>query len=346
MATAVRPLGTRPELASFTVPMRHQNVVVFGGSGFIGGHVVARLVDAGRRVTVVTRRREHAQSLILLPTVDVVEANLEDGPRLERILRGQDAVINLIGILHSRRGKPYGPDFARLHVEWPSHLMERVRAAGVARVLHMSALGAAADAPSMYLRSKADGERAVTRATGVHWTVMRPSVVFGADDHFMNLFATLARWSPVLPLACASARFQPVWVGDVGQAFVAALDDPGSYGRTYELAGPRIYTLAEIVRIAAAASGHRRPILALPRALARIQAWTFEHLPGPTLISRDNLDSMQVDSIASGALPGLEALASSGRPIRPTSLEAVAVEQLGGDNPRAHLYLYRARAHR
>lgn len=322
--------------------MRHQRVLVIGGSGFIGSVMVARLAAQGRTVIVPTRRFARARPLITLPTVEVVEADVHDRDALSRLVAGVDAVINLVGILHSQRGDPYGPDFARAHVDLPRAIVAAMHAHGVTRLLHMSALGAATDAPSMYLRSKADGEAAARSEPGIAPTIFRPSVVFGPGDRFLNLFAKLAAWSPLLPIAGASARFQPIYVGDVAQAFVQALDEPRTLGQTYVLAGPRTYSLRELVRLAANASGHRRPVFSLPRALSRMQAWFLEHVPGGPLMSRDNLDSMRVDNVApEGWHPapelGLDRL---------TPLEQVAVLYLSGGDPHESYDQFRARARR
>ncbi|MEO0317593.1 MAG: hypothetical protein RL404_1270 [Pseudomonadota bacterium] len=282
--------------------MRHRSILLIGGSGFIGKSIAARLADAGYRVVVPTRRFARARHLLVLPTVQVVEADVFDTAQLDRLLQGCDAVINLVGVLHSRPGQPWGPAFERAHVELPRRLAQACRRNGVSRVLHMCALGAAADGPSMYQRSKAEGEKLMF-ASGLDVTSFRPSVVFGPDDHFLNLFAQLQRWLPVMALGGADAKFQPVFVGDVADAFVRALDDRSAIGKTYELVGPHVVTLRELVRLAGACSGHPRPILALSDALARLQAFMFEYLPGAPLMSRDNLDSMKADNVASGLHP-------------------------------------------
>ena len=324
--------------------MRHQNILVIGGAGFIGGHLVASLAADGRRVTVPARRREAGKRLILLPTVDVVDADINDAATLARLMAGQDAVINLVGILHGDAGRPYGKAFAAAHVALPERIVAACREADVKRLLHMSALGADSHGASMYLRSKADGEKEVADAT-LATTIFRPSVVFGRDDRFMNLFASLQRWFPVVPLARAGARFQPVFVEDVAAAFVAALDDADTFGRTYELAGPRIYTLADLVRRAGAwragGTGRARPVLPLPDFLGRLQATLLEFAPGPTMMSRDNFESMQNDNIATGRYPGLSDL----------GIEAVPLEQeapiyLARKSRRSHLDHLRDHAHR
>lgn len=281
------------------MPLRHRSILLIGGSGFIGTHIAARLAAAGCRVIVPTRRQARARHLLVLPTVQVVEADVFDAAQLDRLLSQCDAVINLVGVLHSRSGQPWGPAFERAHVELPRRLVQACQRKGVTRLLHMGALGAAADGPSMYQRSKAEGEKIVL-GSGLDVTSFRPSVVFGPEDQFLNLFAQLQRWLPVMALGGAETKFQPVFVGDVADAFVRALDDPTSCGKTYALVGPHVYTLRELVRLAGVYSGHPRAIIAMPERVARLQAWLFEHLPGQPLMSRDNVDSMKADNVASG----------------------------------------------
>jgi uncharacterized protein YbjT (DUF2867 family) len=318
-----------------------KNILVIGGAGFIGGHLVPRLAGLGMRVTVPARRRARARHLILLPTVDVIEANVNDDAALDDLLVGRDAVINLVGILHGSRGTPYGPEFAQAHVELPRRIVAGCSRHRISRYLHMSALGADSNGPSMYQRSKGDGE-AIVRASKLDWTIFRPSVVFGPEDRFLNLFAQLARFFPVLPIGRADARFQPVWVGDVADAFVNALDNLATHRQAYELAGPRIYTLRELVEFAARARGSARPVIALPAGLARLQATLMEFAPGPPLLSRDNLDSMKVDNVAS--TQPYEPAPELGLELTP--LEAEAPTYLAGKHPRTRFGAYRARARR
>lgn len=303
--------------------MRHESILLIGGSGFIGSNIAAQLAADGRRVIVPTRRHARARHLSVLPTVQVVEADVFDERALDRLLPQVDAVINLVGVLHSRRGHPWGPAFEHAHVALPRLLARLCARHQVARILHMSALGAAAEGTSMYLRSKAAGEQIIMNAPGLRPTAFRPSVVFGPGDSFLNLFAKLQALSPVMPLGGAEAKFQPVYVGDVARAFADALDDPGSIGKVYELVGPRVYTLRELVRLAGVYSGHARPVMPLPQAAARLQALMLEWMPGGPLMSRDNLDSMKTDNIASGRHPLPPHW-------RPTPLEAVAPAYLRG----------------
>lgn len=319
--------------------MKMKNILLVGGSGFLGGHVARRLAAQGHSLTVPTRHRERARHLIVLPTVEVVETDVHDEARLAELVAGQDAVINLVGILHSRYGLPYGPDFARAHVELPRKIAAACRAAGVRRLVHVSALNADAHGPSQYLRSKGEGEAALRAAEeALDLTLFRPSVLFGAEDAFLNLFARLQRLAPVMPLGNPKARFQPVYVEDVAQAIVACLDRRDAVGQAYCCCGPRVYTLAELVRYVGEQIGKPRPIIALPEALARIQAGLLELLPNPPM-SVDNLDSMEVDSVC----PGGDLLPFGATP---AALEAVAPEYLAASTPRYRYYGYRLKARR
>jgi NADH dehydrogenase len=319
--------------------MKTQGVLVVGGSGFIGRHLLNRLAAQGIRATVPTRRRERAKHLILLPTVDVVEADVNAPGVLESLARECDSVINLAGVLHSRpaaSGKPYGEEFRQAHVELPQHIVNACRAAGVRRLVHTSALGASPDAPSEYLRSKAAGEAAVRAADDLAVTVFRPSVVFGPEDRFLNTFKRLAAVFPVIPLACPEARFQPVYVGDVAQAYARCLDERDAMGRSYDLAGPRVYTLREIVKYACRLDGRRRLVLGLGPKLSSLQAAVLEHLPG-RMLTRDNVRSMSVPSVSSAPLPF---------GIAPTAMEAVVPLYLSHAAPREKYGVLRHKAHR
>lgn len=241
-------------------------------------------------------------------------------------------MVNLVAILH---GNPAA--FEQVHVELPRRLAAASQAAGVQQLVHVSALGVGEQAPSHYLRSKARGE-AVLQAAGLPLTVLRPSVIFGAHDRFLNLFATLQAVAPVLPLAGSTARFQPVWVGDVAEAVVRALQTPQASTRVIECAGPEVLTLADIVRLAGRWSGYERPQIALPGWAARLQAAAMALLPGEPLVSTDNLDSMRLPNVASGTLPGLAALG-----ITPRALQDVAPAYLAAASRLSELDRYRAR---
>ena len=315
------------------------NVLVLGGTGFLGRNVCEALVQrfgaANARIVVPSRRPSRAKTLWTLPTVEVVRRDIHDDRVLAQLVRGCHSVVNLVGILHGSQAQ-----FDRAHVELPRRLAAACRAASVRRVVHVSAIGADANAPSRYLRSKAQGEAAL-QGPDLDVTVLRPSVIFGAGDKFLNLFADLQSVFPVIPLAGASARFQPVWVEDVADAVVRCLDERETIGETIECCGPDVLTLKELVQLAGRCSGHVRPVFELPAPLARIQAGAMEWLPGDPLISRDNLDSMRVANVASGLVPGLQRLG-----IQPASVQAVAPLYLGRLQAQAKLNGWRAAVHR
>jgi len=303
-----------------------KKVLLLGGTGFVGRHVCEKLARLGWRITVPTRRVSQAQHLQHLPRLDVVPADVHDEATLAQLVSGHDAVVNLVAILHGTAAA-----FERTHVELPAKLARACLTNGVTRLLHISALGAdpaaAETAPSLYLRSKSRGEAVLQAAArdGLQLTVLRPSVIFGADDQFLNLFTRLQRVFPVMPLAGAQARFQPVWVEDVAQAIVHCLQAPSTIGQTYEACGPDVCTLKQLVQMSARHGlGRTRPVIPLPMALGRLQAGLMELLPGQPLMSRDNLDSMRIDNVASGRLPGLAALG-----ISPSALGAIAPGYLG-----------------
>jgi NADH dehydrogenase len=309
------------------------SVLILGGSGFVGRALceqLTRRLGAGVRITVPTRRLPHAQAVQSLPGVTVLQADVfRDLPAL---VRGHDAVVNLVAILQGSAAA-----FEHVHVELPRRLV----AAGARRVVHVSALGVAEHAPSRYLRSKAAGEAVLQVATqtgALDLTLLRPSLVFGEGDHSVNLFARLQRLFPLMPLGGAGARLQPVWVQDLAQALVEVLLRREAIGQTYEIAGPRELTLAELVRLAGRVAGHQRTVLPLPGPPAALQALAMECLPGEPLLSRDNLASLSVPNVPGGGLPGLAELG-----IRPASLEAVLPGYLSPGAGVARLDAWRAR---
>ncbi|MEO8040641.1 MAG: complex I NDUFA9 subunit family protein [Betaproteobacteria bacterium] len=316
--------------------MKIRSVCVIGGSGFLGSHIVNVLATRGLPVRIPTRNRDRAKhELILLPTADVTTADVHDPETLRRLVAGADAVISLVGVLDGRHD-----GFRRNHVELPRRIVAACRDEGVKRLVHVSSLGASADAPSEYQRSKAEGESEIAAAAqyDIRTTIFRPSVVFGRGDHFLSLFARLARALPVIPLGCAGAKFQPIHVEDVARALVTSLDNPDAFGQRYDLCGPKVYTLRELVEYACALLGLERAVVPLPDKLAWLQAAVLEHLPG-RLMTRDNVLSMQVDNVCRCDFPAVFGFA-------PAALEAIAPTYLAERTPRSRYRGFRYRAGR
>jgi NADH dehydrogenase len=307
-----------------------ESVCIVGGSGYVGRSVADHLAASGRRVRVMTRSRPRAMHVTVLPTVELVVADPHAPADLDRAFAGMDAVVNLVGILHETRRQ----GFRDCHVELPRKVAQACRRAGVRHLLHMSALGADPKGPSAYQRTKGEGEAAVREAAGeMPLTIFRPSVIFGEGGGFLELFARLVRALPVLPLAGARARFQPIWVEDVARCFTAALGDAQTFGQTYELGGPRVYTLEELVRYVAATLGRRRAVLRLPGPLGQLQALVLEHVPGKPM-TRDNLASMRVDNVCANPFPAVFGF-------QPAALEAIVPDYLAGSVARSRYGRYR-----
>jgi uncharacterized protein YbjT (DUF2867 family) len=320
--------------------MKIRTVCVLGGTGFVGRHLANRLVSEGCKVRVLSRHRERHRDLLVLPGLEVVEADVHDAGVLSAQFADCDAVINLVGILNELG--PDGAGFRRAHVELPRKVVEVCRANGIQRLLHMSALNAdAGKGPSIYLRTKGEGENLVhaAAAQGMLVTSFRPSVIFGASDSFFNRFASLLKLSPlVFPLACPESRFAPVYVGDVAHGFAVALREQATVGQRYELCGPHTYTLRQLVEYTVSELGLRRRVVGLGDRLSYLQARILEHLPGKPF-SVDNYLSLQADSVCSGVFPAVFELA-------PTPLEAVVPAYLAQHTLRARYQQYRSRARR
>jgi len=309
-----------------------KKIIVLGGTGFVGTHVCEKLVREGWQVTVPTRRGTNAKAVKLLPGLTVLELDVHDEAALTRAVAGHDALVNLVAILHGTQAA-----FEHVHVALPQKIARACLANGVAQVVHVSALGAdalqPALAPSMYLRSKSEGEAVLVQAAsgagagaaakaGFDLSVLRPSVIFGAEDKFLNVFAKLQKMLPMVPLAGADAKFQPVWVQDVATAVVRCLAGASVQPspRVIEAFGPEILTLKQLVQIAAQLSGSGgmgRLVIPLPGWAARLQATVMGLAPGEPMMSLDNLDSMKVDNVATGKHPGLDSLGIQAAALRP-----------------------------
>jgi len=318
--------------------MRPQSIAVLGGTGFLGTRLVARLIKDGRRVTVLSRDREQHKHLLVLPGLTLENCEVYSPAQLSEHFRGKDVVINLVGILNERGFG--GSGFRRAHTELTRGVLQAARSAGVARLLQVSALKAAADAPSYYLRSKGEAEQLIREtSTALDWTIFQPSVMFGPGDSFLNRFAALLAAVPwVFPLAKPDARFQPVLVDDVIEAVIRSLHGGASSRQTYELGGPQVYSLREIVALVAKLTGRRRWIVGLPDAVARLQALAMDFVPGRPF-SSDNYRSLTVDSVCTE-----NGLARLG--IKPQSMLASARQYLGAFEDNARLSHNRASAGR
>jgi uncharacterized protein YbjT (DUF2867 family) len=285
--------------------MSRLRIAVLGGTGFVGHNLCARLAMAGHEVCILTRHAERHRDLLVLPTAQVVEADVHNPAVLRREFQGMDAVVNLVGILNES-GRD-GKGFERAHAELPAKVVQACRQSGVGRLLHMSALNASPEGPSHYLRSKGRGEQIVREAENekLHVTCFRPSVIFGPGDSFTNRFASLLRQVPfVFPLACADARLQPVYVDDLAQVFEFSLDRHATFGKRYDLCGPQAYSLREIVAYLARQLGLKRRILPLNDTLSYLQAAVLQFAPGKPF-TPDNFRSLQVASECANSFPAI-----------------------------------------
>ncbi len=294
------------------------NILILGGSGFVGRAICSKLVAAGHSITVPTRKRDNARALFPLPSVTVEEVDASDLATLTRLSSGKDAVINLVGILNG--------DFERMHVTLTATVLAACKATGVKRYLHMSALGAATDGPSEYQKSKAKAENAV-RASGLDFTIFAPSVIFGRGDAFLNKFAHMVSlMPPFVPMVLpgASAKFQPVSVDDVARAFVAAINNESTYGQRYELVGPKVYSLKELVAYVMALAHDKHLIIGLPGFVTSILANILQFVPTKPL-TPDNVKSMSVDNVSSAKFPAFAGTAAALEDVAPGYLGRAAI---------------------
>lgn len=301
--------------------MKHNSICILGGSGFVGKEIASRLTSMDRHVRILTRNRNNHRDLLVLPKIELIEADVFDSTQLKEHINGMDAVINLIGILNEKQHN--GDGFRKVHVDLPKSILGICLDLNIPRIIHMSALNADANlGSSFYLRTKGEGENALhtfsTERLGV--TSFRPSVIYGPGDSFLNRFAGLLKVMPYFfPLACADARFAPVYVGDVADRFVAALDDKSTFGKRYDLCGPEEYSLKQLVEYTAKTLGLRRRVISLPDFISKMQANILEWFPGKPF-SIDNYNSLKIDSVC----PQGEH--------EPTSLNMVVPSFLGNTN--------------
>lgn len=278
--------------------MKHQNVILLGGSGFVGRHLAVELAQRGYRVTIPCRRPHRLAALKVLSNIRLQEGNITDPEQLTKFCQGQHVVINLLGILNES-GKN---SFRKLHVDFVKSIVQACQTHKIKRLLHISALGAnQASGSSNYLRSKGEGENMVHTfgQKDLHVTSFQPSVIFGEDDSFINRFAGILKLSPgIFPLACAESRFAPVYVDDLVALMADTIEDKSSWSKRYAVCGPQSYTLKQIVEKIAQVSQARCRVVALPDSLARMQAIILQNLPGK-LFTMDNFRSLQTPSVCS-----------------------------------------------
>jgi NADH dehydrogenase len=271
---------------------------MLGGTGFLGRSLSNQLVREGFAVRIPTRNRERHRRMLVLPGVDLERADIHAEDELVRVLQDCDAVVNLVGILNEKAHD--GSGFKAVHVDLTEKLLRACHETGVARLVHVSALKANAErGPSHYLRTKGQAEQTIKALSGdeIKFTIFRPSVIFGPEDTFINRFAALLRVAPLLPMPQLNARFAPVYVEDVAAAIVKALEDTATFGQTYELCGPDIYTLGEVLQLILRELRIRRAVLPMPPFLGRIQAWIADYLIPGRPFSLDNLRSLSVASV-------------------------------------------------
>jgi uncharacterized protein YbjT (DUF2867 family) len=318
--------------------MRAQTITVLGGTGFLGTRLVARLIKDGHQVTVLSRDREQHKHLLVLPGLTLKNCDVYNEAQLSECFRGKDVVINLVGILNERGFG--GAGFRRAHTELTQCVLLAARSAGVTRLLQVSALKAAVDAPSYYLRSKGEAEKLIRESSAnLDWTILKPSVMFGPGDSFLNRFAGLLAAVPLIfPLAKPNARFQPVLVDDVIEALLRCLHGGAASRQTYELGGPQVYSLREIVGLVAKLTGQRRWIVGLPDVVAYMQGLAMNFVPGRPF-SSDNYRSLTIDSVCAD-----DGFAKLG--LRPQSMVASARQYLGALEDNARLSHNRASAGR
>lgn len=310
----------------------NKTIAVLGGTGFVGQHLVRTLIEAGYQVRVLARHRERCRELLVLPRVTVIDTDIMTLSNLHQHLAGCSAVINLVAVLNENRKG----DFQRLHVDLPRMIIDACVANKINRVIHMSALNAyAGKAPSRYLTSKGEGEDTIHMGAdeGINVTSLRPSVIFGPGDHLFNRFASLLKLILHLPLACPNARFAPIYVGDVVDVIIKSLNEKGTFGQRYDLCGPNIYTLQQLVEFTIKTMGIKRKVIPFGDGMSKLQARIMGIMPGKPL-TYDNYLSMQVDSVSKEPFPEIFG-------INPQPLEAIVPRYLMNKNQRGQFDRFR-----
>lgn len=311
--------------------MKKLTICILGGTGFVGQHLCAELVKRGHHIKVLTRQREQHRELLVLPSLQLIQSDIHNEAHLKQHFQDSDVVVNLVGILNEKGHS--GNGFHIAHVELARKVITMCSSCKVSRLLHMSALNASPDAKSHYLRTKGEAENYVHTfaAKKIAVTSFRPSVIFGAEDSFINRFAAVLKLTPMIfPLACANTKFAPVYVNDVIQVMADSISDTSSFGQRINLCGPSQYSLKELVKYVANTTGYQRVIFALPNWLSKLQANILEFIPGKPF-SIDNYHSLQKDSVCENGVHCA------------TSLESIVPRYLQNDTQYADLDQYRAK---
>ncbi|MDH5359706.1 MAG: complex I NDUFA9 subunit family protein [Gammaproteobacteria bacterium] len=315
-----------------------KKICILGGTGFVGHHLVRHLAKEGYQIRLLSRHRERHRDLLVLPSVEIIDADIFNIDVLTKQFRDCDTVINLVGILNSRSHQDH--EFRKVHVELAHTIVQACRRTHTRRLLHMSALNAdASQGSSYYLRTKGDAESFLSATKDLDITIFRPSFIFGSGDSFINRFARILKRVPLfLPLACPDTRLAPIHVADLVSVFAHALKERKTIGQRYDLCGPRTYTLKQLVEYIASISCQKKKVVGLGDTLSRMQAFMLEFAPGKPF-SMDNYRSLQTDSVCNGEFPAIFN-------IKPTPLEAVAPLILQDSNCVSRYPHYRSKAHR
>ncbi|UOF94075.1 MAG: complex I NDUFA9 subunit family protein [Bordetella sp.] len=283
-------------------------ILILGGTGFVGQNLIAQLSNnCENQLVIPIRKYNKARNLKVFPSVNLTESNIYDDIILEQLISESDIVINLVGTLYAGKQNkwPYNEEFFKIHVELPKRIAIACRKYGVRRFLHFSAIGSNSNGPSMYLRSKGDGEKVIyetfANSNKESWTILQPSLIFGPNDKLTNRFANLAKWLPFIPIVSSNTKIQPIYVNDIGNFISYILDSEIGMNKVYELGGQKIYSLKEFVRLCAVYSGHPKKIYSISKRFEYLQAYLFEFLPWINFLSRDILNSLSVDSVISNS---------------------------------------------
>jgi NADH dehydrogenase len=312
-----------------------KTVCILGGTGFVGRHLAARLAQMEMKVRIPSRHPQRHRALRILPNVQVTQADIFNPQQLSEQFADCDVVINLVAVLNESRGG----EFHKLHEELPKLVIDACYASNVSRLLHMSSLNShPREGSSEYAKSKGRGEEIALGAEKLEVTSFRPSVIFGQDDAFFNKFAALLSVFPVFPLACPDAKFAPVWVMDVVEFMLKTINAPQTYGQAYELCGPEVYRLRELVEFTATTAGLKRWVMPLNDRLSRLQATMLGMLPGSPL-TLDNYNSMQKDNVCTAKHFELFG-------IQPSSIKTIVPAYIGHAHTQANYDVYRYQARR